>query len=142
MNVYLYRPLKVLYLSGNEENYESYMSSKTYSNLTHNKYVNNTRRTEYNNECMMVAFGYLFKNIHNEPGLFAYIKQLRSYACNQVLRDDELEADIMNLGKRIIELRNNISERRNASAHGGNVLLRKKQQVRLLKKAYTLVAMP
>ncbi len=124
MNVYLYRPLKVLYLSGNEENYESYMSSKTYSNLTHNKYVNNTRRTEYNNECMMGAFGYLFKNIHNAPGLFAYIKQLRSYACNQVLRDDELEANIVNLGKRIIELRNNISERRNASAHGGNVLLR------------------
>ncbi len=121
MNVFIYRPLKELHLIGTEtENYESYMNYNTHKNLT--KYNRSLDKTEYNDQCMLGAFGYLFKSIQNKAGLFAFMKQLRAQACNQALTDFQLKNHILDLGKRIVEFSDNISERRNASAHGGNVL--------------------
>ena len=112
MNVVIFIPLKELYLDGlsfKEKEYLGYMSEETYNTLKKNKFKT----------CMYGSFGYLFNNIENEPKLLSYLYELSGSEKNE----KEFIREIKLLGQKISSRNgDDIAKRRNASAHGGNIL--------------------
>ncbi len=121
LNAVIYAPLKELYLPGTENNgYQGYMEDATHSKLTTGRRDN----LRYNSECMFGNFGYLFANIHSAPALARFMEELRGAEFSGRGTDtrSRFKADIEQLGTRIAKQRDNIANRRNASAHGGTIL--------------------